>query len=412
MPFHHHTLANGLTLIGESNPAALSAAVSFWVRTGSRDEQTPESGVSHFLEHMVFKGTATRDAFAVNRDFSAIGADNNAWTSEENTVYHAIVLPEYLASATDILADILRPSLREEDFDTEKKVILDEIVRYEVQPGWAAYDVARKNFYGEHPLGNSVLGTTQSITDLRQSQMLDYFKRRYVAPNIIVAVAGQFDWPALVAQIEQRCGTWPTAVVERHHKTETPGGGGTHYVTKPAEKVAQQYATLIAPAPAADCPLGYAAALVSNVVGDSSGSRIFWALTDPGLADDAGMGIDECEGAGAYYTSFNCIPENAVECYDILTELLAEVQQNGITAEEFQQAKTKILSREVRSGERTSRRMSTIAKDWVYRGEYRTVDDELKAWDAVTMEHVREVLDRYPLTQQTISFYGPLDRVG
>ena len=143
MPFHQQTLPNGLTILGESNPAALSVAVAFWVKTGARDEQPAESGVSHFLEHMVFKGTDRRNAYAVNRDFSVIGADNNAWTSEENTVFHAVVLPEFLPQLVDVLADIMRPSLRGEDFDTEKKVILDEIVRYEVQPGWASFDIAR-----------------------------------------------------------------------------------------------------------------------------------------------------------------------------------------------------------------------------------------------------------------------------
>ena len=144
MTFHHQTLANGLTILGETNPAALSVALAFWVKTGSRDETPEVSGVSHFLEHMVFKGTERRDAFTVNRDFSRIGADNNAWTSEENTVFHAVVLPEFLPQVVDVLADILRPSLRKEDFDMEKKVILDEIVRYEVQPGWSAYEQAQE----------------------------------------------------------------------------------------------------------------------------------------------------------------------------------------------------------------------------------------------------------------------------
>ncbi len=143
MPFHSHVLANGLEIVGETNPSALSVAVAFWVRTGSRDETSEVSGVSHFLEHMVFKGTERRNSLAVNRDFSKIGADNNAFTSEENTVFHAAVLPEFLPQVVDVLADIMRPSLRTEDFDTEKSVILDEIVRYEVQPGWATYDNAR-----------------------------------------------------------------------------------------------------------------------------------------------------------------------------------------------------------------------------------------------------------------------------
>src|SRR5881227_3954823 len=120
MQFHTEVLPNGLTIVGETIPSARSVALGFWVRTGARDETPELSGVSHFLEHMVFKGTPRRSAFDVNRDFSRIGADNNAFTSEENTVYHACFLPEYLPEAVDVLADILRPSLRPEDFDTEK----------------------------------------------------------------------------------------------------------------------------------------------------------------------------------------------------------------------------------------------------------------------------------------------------
>lgn len=412
MTFHHHTLPNGLTILGETNPAALSVAVAFWVKTGSRDETAEVSGVSHFLEHMVFKGTPRRDAFTVNRDFSRIGADNNAWTSEENTVFHAVVLPEFLPQVVDVLADILRPTLRGEDFDTEKKVILDEIVRYEVQPGWAVYDHARRTFYAGHPLGNSVLGTTASVTALTRDQMADYFRRRYVAPNIVAVAAGNFDWPAFVSLVDKAAGDWPTGDAPRGHRTEPAGAGGVHVIPKPADKVAQQYVTLIAPAAPADAPLGYAGALVATVVGDYTGSRLFWALTDPGLADEAGMGIDECDGAGAYYTSFNCPPERAAECYGIVRKVLDDIQTNGIGEDEFRQAKTKILSREVRAGERTQRRMATVAKDWVYRGQYRSVDDELAAWDAVTLKDVRAVLDRYPLTHQTVTAYGPLDRLG
>src|SRR5580658_8321390 len=130
MSFHKHVLPNGLTIIGEISPSARSVAAGFFVKTGSRDEASPESGVSHFLEHMVFKGTPRRTALEVNYDFDKIGASYNAFTSEENTVFYAAILPEYLAQAVDILADILRPSLREEDFEMEKKVIIEEIKMY------------------------------------------------------------------------------------------------------------------------------------------------------------------------------------------------------------------------------------------------------------------------------------------
>ena len=151
MPFHQRTMPNGLQIVAETNPNALCVGLAFWVKTGSRDETADLAGVSHFLEHMVFKGTNRRDSFQVNRDFSRIGADNNAFTSEENTVFHATFLPEFLPEAVDVLADILRPALRTEDFTTEKKVILDEIVRYEVQPAWATVENGRKIYFGDHP---------------------------------------------------------------------------------------------------------------------------------------------------------------------------------------------------------------------------------------------------------------------
>src|SRR5437588_6676292 len=153
MPFHSHTLSNGLTIVAESAPSARSLALGFFVRTGSRDETPDVSGVTHFLEHMIFKGTERRSAHDVNRDFDRIGADSNAFTSEENTVFHACLLPEYLPQAVDVLADILRPSLRTEDFDMEKKVIIEEINMYEDQPMWSAYDHAKRVYFAIHRLG-------------------------------------------------------------------------------------------------------------------------------------------------------------------------------------------------------------------------------------------------------------------
>ncbi len=241
--------------------------------------------------------------------------------------------------------------------------------------------------------------------------MQAYFTKRYVAPNIHVVAAGNYEWPRLVELVEKACAGWPTGSVTRTHRRETKGTGGLHVLTRPRDKVSQQYVMMMSPAPAADSPLRYAASVLTTVIGDYTGSRLFWALIDPGLAEEAGMGADECDAAGACATSFNCDPEKAGECYDLVKQILEDVQKQGITQDELDQAKTKIISREVRASERTNRRMLTIGKDWAYLKQYRTLDDELKAWEAVDMSMVREVRQRYPVTDYTTTTLGPLEKL-
>jgi predicted Zn-dependent peptidase len=409
MSFHSHQLPNGLHIIGESSPSARSAALGFFVRTGARDETPQECGVTHFLEHMIFKGTPHRSALDVNRDFDRIGADYNAFTSEENTVFHAAVLPEYLPQAVDILADILRPSLRNDDFDMEKKVIIEEIGMYEDQPMWSTYDHAKRLYFAEHKLGNSILGTPDSITALTRDQMHAYFQRRYVAPNIIVAVAGNFDWPRFVAIVEQKCAQWERGEVGRQGLIETTGSGRFEVKTK--EKVMQEHVFLISPGPAADSPLRHAAELLSMAVGDDSGSRLYWELIDPGLADSADCSYYDYEGTGAFYTSFSCQPEQAEEDLAILFDVLHGVQKEGLNEEELNQARNKILSRVVRGSERPKGRMMALGMNWIHQHGYRTVDDELRAYEAVNLASIREVLQRYPLDQLTTFALGPLTQL-
>ncbi|MGL4554592.1 MAG: M16 family metallopeptidase [Gemmataceae bacterium] len=404
--FHTHTLPNGLRLIGEASPKARSAAVGFFVRTGSRDETADVCGVSHYLEHMAFKGSSRRSAFDVNRDFDRIGADYNAFTSEEATVYYASVLPEYLPTALDCVADLLRPVLRQDDFDMEKKVILEEISRYEDQPQSCAFDRAKQAHFGSHDLGNSILGTPESIAALQRDQMEAYYRRRYNAANVTMSVGGVYDWAEVVRLAEKYCGDWPGGDSTRLGLGETAGAGSVHVVTKPA--VAQQYTVLMAAGPTAASPLRPAADLLGMAVGDDSGSRLYWELVDPGRVESAGCSFSEYDGAGVFYTSFSGEPDDTAENLGLTRKVLEEVQQGGITQEELDTARSKLMSRLVRSGERPRGRMMAIGMHWLYLGTYRSVDDDLKAYEAVTLAQVREVLDRYPLTRTTTLTLGPL----
>src|SRR5690349_5752354 len=320
MPFHRHVLPNGLQIIGETNHANRSVALGFFVRTGSRDETPEVCGVTHFLEHMIFKGSERRDYLAVNRDFDRIGANYNAFTSEENTVFCAGILPEYLPQAVDLLADILRPSLRVQDFEMEKNVIIEEIGMYEDQPMWSAYDHAKRAFFARHPLGNSILGTPASIRALTRDQMYDYFRRRYVAPNITVVAAGNFDWNELAALVRGRCGDWESGPVGR--KGVRPARGSGTFEVLARQKVTQEHVFLISPGPAADSPLRYAADTLALAVGDDSGSRLYWSLVDPGLADSAECSFHDYEGTGSFYTSLSCEPAQTQENLGIVMDIL------------------------------------------------------------------------------------------
>src|SRR5437588_11930111 len=209
--FYTHQLSNGLQVVGQPMPDFESVAVSYYVRTGSRDEPNPNiAGVSHFLEHMVFKGTQTLDWQQITLEFNKIGAELNAYTSHEATVYHARVLGEYLERAVQLLSDMMYPRLVESDFETEKEVIINEIARSEDQPYNLAYRRMIQTYFGSHPLGHDVLGTRESIRNMHIEQMRDYWKRRYVANNIILAIAGNFNWEHVVSLAEKHCANWQT----------------------------------------------------------------------------------------------------------------------------------------------------------------------------------------------------------
>jgi len=409
MPFHSLTLPNGLQIIGETSPSARSAAVGFFVRTGSRDEEPEVAGVSHFLEHMMFKGTPRRSALEVNLDFDRIGAKYNAYTSEEFTVYHAAVLPEYLPPVIDILTDILRPSLRQEDFDTEKQVILEEIDMYDDQPGSAAMESARKIYYAEHPLGNSVLGSKESVRSLTREQIAGYFTKRYGASNILVAIAGNFAWEPFVAMVAKASASWEPGECGRTQRQEWPGTGGLHVRTR--EKVLQEYLLAMAGGPPANSMLRYSADTIALAVGDSYGSRLYWALVDPGLADSADLGYYEYEGNGLVCASFTAEPDQTPENLAILEGILGEVQEKSITADELKQAKSKIASRVVRGSERPMGRMQAIASAWSFNNEYRDVDTDMARYDAVTLTEIRSYLDQYPINRMTTVAFGPLSEL-
>ena len=408
MRLHQTVLPNGLHVIAELTDQARSVASGFFVKAGSRDEEGDVAGVSHFLEHMVFKGTERRDALAVNRDFDRVGAKHNAQTSEEDTFYHVTSLPEYLPQAFEVLSDILRPTLREDDFDTEKKVIIEEIKMYQDNPMSVAYDAAKAAHFGSHPLGQNILGTVESIEGMKVDRMRAYFQAKYSPANIVLAFAGKSDWSELVALAEKHCGSWSGGQTSRQ-AAHARGTGAFQAILREADQ--QQTVIGVADGPPLESDDRYVAQLVATVLGDHTGSRLYWALVDPGYADGAELSYQDYNQAGAFFTFLSCGPEETSENLARVADVYREVLANGLLEEELTRAKNKVLARSVLRSERPMGRLPSLGFHWTYRREYLSVADELDAFGRVTPEDVRRLLDRWPLLPMTIVSVGPTTEV-
>ena len=403
LEFHHHALPNGLTLVAEANDAAHTAAVGFFVRTGARDEDAPVMGVSHFLEHMVFKGTQRRTADDVNREFDEIGAEYNAYTSHEQTVYYAQVLPEYLPRAVDLLGDILRPALRDDDFNMEKNVILEEIGMYEDRPQWRLQDALLEEYFQQHPLAFRVLGTNDTITKLTPEQMRAYFAQRYSADNVIVAAAGQVDFDALVRDVEKLAGHWQASGAGRVFGEPAPF---EHVRGMRDPRVTRHYIASLCPAPDAQDERRYAAKVLADVLGDTDGSRIYWALIDPGLAEEADLAYLPYDHTGVYMAYASCDPAAAETVEQKLAQTIDRFADD-VQADEVERAKNKLATQATLQGENPGSRMRELGARWQYLGNYAPLTEELERIMAVTREDVRELAGAFPFHPRTTVRLGP-----
>ncbi|HYE63825.1 MAG TPA: pitrilysin family protein [Phycisphaerales bacterium] len=391
--FQQHRLPNGLTIIAEVDRNAHTAAAGFFVKTGARDESTPLMGVSHFLEHMMFKGTETISADELNRRFDEIGARNNAFTSNEMTCFYAHVLPEYLESGMDMLGQMMRPALRQADFDMEKGVILEEIAMYKDNPFWVLYEATLEKHFGTHPLSHRVLGTDDSIKAMKRDEMMAYFENRYSANNTIVALAGNMDFDKVGRQIEALCGRWQSTSIGRDN-ADPPIAGGELVIK--SEKVNRAYMLGLCRAPAMADQRRYAAALLAQIVGAPDNSRFHWSLIETGLAEDAQASFDPHDGFGEFFVYASGDPERADE---IWAEI--EKQLDGLVAslsqEDLDRLLNKLATGATIGGERPHDRMHRLGRQWTYLGKYSTLEEELAKIRAVTLDDLRATAAAFPI---------------
>ena len=386
-------LPNGLTLVGEPNSDAKSVSLGFFVKTGARDEQAHESGLSHFLEHMMFKGTAKRTAEQVNFDLGNIGAQANAYTSEENTVYYASVLPEHLGELHELLSDMLRPALDPKEFFTEQKVILEEIALYRDRPQFWFFQSLLKDYYAENPMGQPVLGTEESVAALTPEVMNAYFERRYCPSNMVVSCAGNFNWPEFVGLCEKHCGHWKKFAPTRNYINTNASGLNLSYY-RPKLNLAQY--VLAVPGVGADDSQRYAVGVLATILGDHVGSRLYWSLIESGLADSASASNDENDGSGLFTVHASCTPENLPEVERIIDAELAKL--GDVSEQELARAKTKLATRIVAGGELPLGRMMALGNGQIYRGRADSLDKILELVNSVKLDSLKQWLEGVDFT--------------
>jgi predicted Zn-dependent peptidase len=388
-----HKLANGLTVLGEVCDWSKGVAVGIFVSSGARDDRVDQQGISHFLEHMLFKGSIERSALDLSREFGKIGARVNAYTTEEMTLYYALTLSEYSEIALELLADMMRPGFRLEEFEAERNVILEEILSYEDQADYWFLREANQRYFAGHALGNSIVGSEKSVRKLTCSDIRRFFEERYYPGNMAVVAAGKLDWDRFVARAESLCGTL-TAVTPQGRSVVPPQTEFGHYeMVKP--RLHQGHVLLIAPSCSIHDEIRYELAVLASILGDSVGSRLYWELVDTGIAEYALAENEAFWGAGTFSIYAVTRPANV----DRVLEKIQKIVRSPLDFSEADllRAKNKLSSQAILSGEGPLARMVSLGKKWNYFGRLYGLEELLGIIERVSRSSIERALSDVPL---------------
>ena len=382
-------LDGGLRVATETVPSVRSVALGMWVRTGSRDEAPPQAGVSHFLEHLLFKGTETHSAIEISELFDGMGAATNAATSKETTHLHARLLDEHTTDAFELMSEmLLAPALPPDEIDSEREVVLEEIAMYEDEPSDRVHDVLAEAIHGEHPLGRRVLGRAEVIASIPVDEIAGYHDGRYVAPNIVVAAAGHVDHDRIVALANERL---------RAPATNGAGiGGGPPSAERRLRfypKETEQYHICFGgPGIARADERRYALGVLDAVFGGSVSSRLFREVREKrGLAYSVGSYTEQFVDTGVVAMYVGTRADKVAEACEVIGRELGRIHADGITDDELARAKEHVKGRMVLSLESTAARMSRIARSILFDVPLLSLDELLERVDVVTADEVGEL---------------------
>lgn len=387
-----HVMDNGLRIVAEVDTGAASAAAGFFVRTGARDESPQLMGISHFLEHMVFRGTEGLDGEAIDRAFEDLGASHNAWTSAEVTAFHGHALAESMPDVLDLLVRIMRPLLLDEDLEDERGVVLEEIAMYKDQPFWQLWEAAAEAYYGGHPMGHRVLGTTESVQAITPDDMRNWHTSRYGSDCTTLALAGRLDFNAIVDRMEQSIGNWTPSGAKRDwgdmdHRMQD--------LVLHSDRTTQGYLIGLAPAPALEDTRRHAAAVLAWIAGHGDGSALHWALVDPGIAEDARLEYEGHDRSGVFAAWSVCEPNQLQEVESTMREVIRTAAE-GVTDNDLNRARSMIATAVTVHGELPAGRMQRLGRRVSTCGDVLPLDEELARIEAVSRDDLLAVVEAFP----------------
>jgi predicted Zn-dependent peptidase len=408
-------LPGGLRVITEAMPGVRSAALGVWVGVGSRDETPSLAGASHFLEHLLFKGTATRSALEISEALEAVGGEMNAFTAKEYTCYHARVLDTDLPLAIDTVADMVTSSLiAGADVESERAVILEEIAMNDDDPDDVVHNLIASRVWGDSPLGRPIAGSPESVRGLTRSQVAGYYRRRYRPEAMVVAVAGNVEHAMVVRQV--RSAFEAAGVLEDDAATpKAPREGGrtaafglgASVVTRPTE---QANLVLALPGLRRSDERRHAAGVLNAAVGGGMSSRLFQEVREKrGLAYAVYSYANNYADTGMFGVYAGCAPTKVDDVLALVREELVRVAESGIDTAELERGKGQLRGSVVLGLEDSASRMSRIAKADLLHGELLSIDEVITRIDAVTLDDVRELAAELLASTPALAVVGPFD---
>jgi len=404
--------SSGLRIVTEEVPSVRSAAVGIWVNVGSRDEAPATAGASHFLEHLLFKGTTSRTALEISSSIESVGGEMNAFTSKEYTCFYARVIDTDLPMAINVVSDLITSSIVSAlDVDAERKVVLEEIAMRDDDPSDLIHDFFSNTYYGNTPIGRPILGTVESIKGMSRNTVFNYYKKKYLPQDLVVAVAGNIKHKRVVAMVEEALSrdnfldilaapvVRPNTVV-KNTKQQSVG-----VMYKKSEQ-AHMFYGMEGVARADD--RRFAMGVLSAALGGGMSSRLFQEIREKrGLAYSVYAYAQQFAGSGVLGFYAGCNPAKAIEVVEIIRSVLSDVAENGMTHEEIERAKGAVRGSLVLSQEDSGSRMSRIGKNEIVYGQVMDFDDILKSIARVSTQDIREIASEFLVKTPTLALVGP-----